>query len=251
MAALEGMTCLIIGGAGRLGSAFSRACAHEGADVIVADSDAKKGKSLAKQLGASFEKVDVTDPASVDRLARSVEKRKGTLGIVQAAYPRTAHFGRSFEKARIQDMLEDLGMHVGSCLSTMKAFVPQLRQRGGGSVVFLSSIYGVVAPRFEIYRGTSMTTPAEYAAAKAGVIALARYFAALHGRDDIRVNAVTPGGIADAQPRAFVRSYAKHLALGKRLLQPEEVAGAVTFLLSDAAAQITGQNIIVDGGWTL
>lgn len=252
MSNLKGKTCVIIGGAGLLGAAFARACAKNGANVVIADVNIEKGEALAKELSATFEKVDISDPASVADLARRVEARCGNIdGVVNAAYPKTAHYGKAFLDAEVPHMLADLDLHVGGCMSAVKAFAPVMKKQKSGSFVFLASIYGVAAPRFEIYNGTKMTTPAEYAAAKGAIIALTRYFASLLGTDGIRVNAVSPGGIADNQPEIFVKEYLKHLAIGNGLLSPDDISGAVVFLLSDASKNMTGQNLVIDGGWTL
>lgn len=231
---LKGKKIVVIG-AGLIGSAIAKACASASAGVVIADLDEKRG-----------EFVDVTDPASVEALA----KKLGTVdGVVNAVYPKSERFGASFEENTVENMLRDLTMHVSSCLCIGKSFAPRME---GGSIVFLSSIYGFAAPRPELYKGTSMIgIPPEYSAAKGATIALTKNFATRFGKDGIRVNAVSPGGIADGQPKEFVERYARHLAIGSELLAPEDVAGAVVFLLSDASSKITGQNIVVDGGWTL
>lgn len=248
MADLAGKNVVIVGGAGLLGSAFSRACAIEGANVIVADIDAKKGEALAKEISGRFEKMDISDPASIDALA----KKMGVVdGVINAAYPKTKNFGKHFKDAAIADMLADLSLHIGGCLAIAKAFAPKMESQKDGSIVFMGSIYGVVAPRFQLYEGTSMTIPAEYAAIKGGVIALTRYFASLFGQSGIRVNAISPGGIADGQPANFVQEYSRHLKIGSGLLAAEDISGAVIYLLSDASKQMTGQNIVIDGGWSL
>jgi NAD(P)-dependent dehydrogenase (short-subunit alcohol dehydrogenase family) len=243
---LESKTILLIGGAGLLGSEFSRACAKEGARVLIADIDKAKGGALAKEIGGTFEEVDITSPQSVEQLASNIGK---VDGIVNAAYPRSKSFGTKFEDAEVGDMLKDIDMHIGANLSIAKYFGPQL---SNASVIFLSSIYGVVPPRFDLYEGTDMIgVPPEYAAAKAAIISLSRYFARFHGKKGVRFNAISPGGIAEKQPAAFTKRYSEHLAIGNSLLTPSDVSGTVVFLLSDASKQITGQNIIVDGGWTL
>ena len=245
---LQDKRVVIIGGAGLLGSAFSRACAQRGASVFVADIDEKKAGALAQEIGGRFEKVDISDSTSVAALAKKV----GAVdGVVNASYPKTKNFGKPFKDAEVEHMLADLSLHIGGCLSIAKAFAPLMEKQKTGSIVFLGSIYGVVAPRFSIYEGTSMTIPAEYAAIKGGIIALTRYFASLFGPAGIRVNAISPGGIADKQPEQFVQNYSKHLKIGNGLLAPEDIAGAVVFLLSDDSKQMTGQNLIIDGGWTL
>jgi NAD(P)-dependent dehydrogenase (short-subunit alcohol dehydrogenase family) len=249
---LSQKTCVVIGGAGLLGAVFSRALRDAGATVVIADMNAEKGRKLAQEISASFEEADATKPESLSALASRLSEKFGTIdAVVNSAYPKTAQFGKSFQEADVADMLADLSLHIGVCLSVAKAFGPLMEKQGGGSIVFLGSIYGVSAPRFEIYEGTSMALPAEYAAIKGGIISLARYFASLFGKRGIRVNVISPGGIRDAQPETFVENYSKYLKLGHGLLSPEDIAGALVYLFSDASKQVTGQNLLIDGGWTL
>ncbi|MEK7333547.1 MAG: SDR family oxidoreductase, partial [Nitrospirota bacterium] len=119
----------------------------------------------------------------------------------------------------------------------------------GGTIINLASIYGVVAPDFSIYEGTEMTMPVAYSAIKGGIIALTRYIATYYAKYNVRANTVSPGGIFDNQQETFVKRYSDKTPLG-RMGSPSEVTGAVVFLASEAASYITGQNLIVDGGWT-
>ena len=118
-----------------------------------------------------------------------------------------------------------------------------------GSIVNIASIYGLVGPDFSIYEGTSMTMPAAYSAIKGGVINFTRYLASYYGSFDIRVNCVSPGGIFDKQSSSFVNNYESKVPL-RRMGLPEDISPTVTFLLGQEASYITGQNIIIDGGWT-
>ena len=117
------------------------------------------------------------------------------------------------------------------------------------SIVNIGSIYGVVGPDFTVYDGTSMTMPAAYAAIKGGILNLTRYLSSYYGPKQIRVNAVSPGGIFDNQSTIFIENYNKKVPL-RRMGMPEDISPAVVFLLTEDAKYITGQNIIVDGGWT-
>jgi NAD(P)-dependent dehydrogenase (short-subunit alcohol dehydrogenase family) len=114
----------------------------------------------------------------------------------------------------------------------------------------MASIYGVVAPRFDIYAGTSMTMPVEYAVIKAGILHLTRYLAQYYKPQAIRVNALSPGGVFADQPADFVKKYNSHTA-GGRMLNVDDLTGSLVYLLSSASAHVTGQNLIVDDGWTL
>jgi NAD(P)-dependent dehydrogenase (short-subunit alcohol dehydrogenase family) len=125
-----------------------------------------------------------------------------------------------------------------------------MREQGHGSVVSFGSTYGVQAPDFSVYDGTEMTSPVEYAAIKGGVRNLTRYMASYLGRDGVRVNTVSPGGVFDDQHPTFVAEYERRTPLG-RMARPEDFVGPVVFLLSDAAAYVTGHDLRVDGGWTI
>jgi NAD(P)-dependent dehydrogenase (short-subunit alcohol dehydrogenase family) len=169
---------------------------------------------------------------------------------VNNAYPRGANYGREFFAVEYEDFCANLSMHLGGYFLCAQQFADYFKRQRSGNIVNLSSIYGVVAPRFEIYEGTDMTMPVEYAAIKSGVIHLTRYMAAYLGPFGIRVNALSPGGIKADQPQRFQEQYRKETA-GKGLLDASDLAGALVFLLSDASRHITGQNLIVDDGFTL
>jgi NAD(P)-dependent dehydrogenase (short-subunit alcohol dehydrogenase family) len=124
------------------------------------------------------------------------------------------------------------------------------QKQGYGNIINISSIYGVIAPKFEIYDNTEMTTPVEYAAIKSGMLHLTKYMAKYFKGKNIRVNAISPGGILDGQPREFLSEYKRQCST-KGMLDPKDLNGVLIFLLSDMSSYINGQNIVVDDGFCL
>ena len=120
-----------------------------------------------------------------------------------------------------------------------------------GAIVNISSIYGFMAPRFELYENASFTSPVEYSAIKGALLTLTKYLASYLGKHDIRVNAISPGGVHNNQPESFVTKYANKTIIGNRMAETDDLTGALIFLLCDASMYITGQNIVVDGGWSI
>ena len=120
-----------------------------------------------------------------------------------------------------------------------------------GVIVFIASIYGFMAPRFELYENAGFTSPVEYSAIKGALLSLTKYLASYLGQHDIRVNAISPGGVHNNQSESFVAQYANKTVIGNRMAETDDLTGALVFLLSDASMYITGQNIVVDGGWSI
>ena len=123
------------------------------------------------------------------------------------------------------------------------------REQNDFSLVNISSIYGVVAPKFEVYDNTKMTMPVEYAAIKSALLHLSKYVVAYVADSRFRVNSVSPGGLFDNQPEAFLAKYKEH-TLGKGMLDPGDILGSIIFLLSDNSKYINAQNLIIDDGFT-
>jgi NAD(P)-dependent dehydrogenase (short-subunit alcohol dehydrogenase family) len=170
-------------------------------------------------------------------------------GLVNCAYPRTDDWSAPFEDVSLASWRRNVEMQLDSVFVCCKHALRHMKAQQCGSIVNVGSIYGVVGPDFNVYEGTDLTTPAAYSAIKGGLINFTRYLASLFGPAGVRVNCVSPGGIFNNQPEPFVENYERNVPL-QRMGQPEDVAPAVSFLLSDGAAYITGHNLLVDGGWT-
>ena len=254
---LDGKVIVVTGGAGVIGRAFCRALASAGAKVIIAERDLEAAEALATTLNAEFAGkaaayfIDITDKASITALINAAEADHGWIsGLVNNAYPRNPRYGRGLEDVTYDDFVENTGMHLGGYFLSMQQFSLYFKTQGGGSIVNMSSIYGVMAPRFDIYAGTSMTMPVEYAAIKSGILHLTSYFAQNYKKVGLRVNAISPGGIADAQPASFLAAYNTYCGQ-KGMLDASDLAGTLIYLLSDQSQYVTGQNIIVDDGFSL
>lgn len=253
---LKGQVVVVTGGAGLLGASFCRTIANEGGISIVADVDIDQAEQLAQEIRlhgkpAQAVHMDVTDGDQIDRVIADVEAMFGQVdAVVNSAYPRSKNYGGSLEEVKYEDFCEGLSLHLGGFFLVSQRFALAFKTYGRGNIVNIGSIYGLFAPRFETYAGTAMTVPVEYAAIKAGVINLTRYFAQYFRKDGIRCNVLAPGGIRKNQPETFVRRY-DAMCGSRGMLETTDVTGSLTFLLSEASKYITGQVIVVDDGWSL
>ena len=256
---LKNKTIIITGGCGLIGSAFSEECAKHSANIIIADTNVEKGKKLEKQIKTEtgnqdivFQKCDITNNKDIQNLiVVTLKKFKKIDALVNNAYPRNENYGRKFDDISFEDFCENINLHLGGYFLMSKEVSKIMMKQNYGNIVNMDSIYGFLAQRFEIYEGTDMTVPAEYAAIKGGIINLTKYLASYLGEHNIRVNALSPGGVFNHQPESFVKKYSDRVVLGKRMANPEDLIGVLLFLLSDTSKYITGQNIVVDGGWSL
>jgi NAD(P)-dependent dehydrogenase (short-subunit alcohol dehydrogenase family) len=194
--------------------------------------------------------LDIGKESSVAKGFADVIEESGRIDIlINCAYPRTEDWGNRFEKVRFESWKRNINDHMGGYFLCCRQAAEDMKIHGGGSIINIASIYGVVAPDFSLYEETSMTMPAAYASIKAGIIAMTRYLASYYGPYNVRANCISPGGVLDKQAPAFVEKYCGKTFLG-RMARPEDIVGAAIFLASDAASYVTGQNLIVDGGWT-
>ena len=240
---LEGKNIIVTGGNGLLGREICQDIRSKGGFALNFDIDHSKA---AKE---NFN-CDITNPDSIKEALFQVEQNFGEIhGLVNNAYPRTKDWGAAFEDLSYDSLRTNVDWQMNSYLYFCKLIIPFLRKAKGGSVVNMTSIYGVVGNDFTIYEGTEMEPPVAYSAIKGGLINATRFLASKYGIEGIRFNCVSPGGIFDHQPKNFVDAYEKKVPM-KRMGNPDDIAPAVSFLLSDESKYITGQNLVVDGGWT-
>lgn len=262
---LSGKVAVVTGSAGLLGSGFCRTLAEAGASVVLADNNAGANESLANELAeAGFAilalKSDITDPHSVETLVEQTLQHYGRLDILVNSAALDPKFdpehqdehSSSFEKYALEDWNQALNVNLtGTFLVTQAAVRPMLDQRGG-VIVNICSTYGLVAPDQRIYQRegrVQVYKPVYYSVTKAGVLGFTRYLAGYYAGKNIRVNALTPGGVYNQHDEIFVEQYAARTMLG-RMADRSEMNSALLFLASDASSYMTGANLVVDGGWT-
>ena len=144
--------------------------------------------------------------------------------------------------------LKELEVNLVSSIEIIKGTQKLLANSKGASIVNISSIYGFMAPKFEIYKNTNLTNHVGYSISKGGLIQLTKWLAS-YLAPNVRVNCVSPGGVKRKQASIFVNSYIKHTLL-KKMATDDDVVNGVIFLSSDAARYITAHNLIIDGGWS-
>lgn len=254
---LDNKVVVVTGGAGLIGQSFVKAITSNNGIAVIADINEKIGietaNSLSIELDADvvFQKMNITSKDSINQCINELHDKYGKIdALVNNAYPRNKNYGRHFFDVGYDDFVENLGLNLGGYFITSQQFAQFFKNQGFGNIINISSIYGVIAPKFEVYHSTKMTMPVEYAAIKSALIHLTQYMAKYFKGMNIRVNTLSPGGIFDGQPDAFLEKY-KSECISKGMLDKCDLNGTLVFLLSDMSKYVNGQNIIVDDGFCL
>ena len=256
---LKDKVAIVTGGAGHLGTAISEALSEAGANVVIASRNVDNCRALAKKLSQNHPeaialKLDVTSEESIFELLEEVISKFGRLDILF----NNAYSGQA--RRELQDMPVDefeSALHNGltSYFSMIKACLPHMKKIGKGSIVNIASMYGIVAPHFKIYRDIDdIFSPVNYHACKGGVIQMTRYMASYFAKDNIRVNAISPGPFPKpevTQKEPWFEEELAHQNPMNRIGKPYELKGAALLLASDASSYMTGHNLVIDGGWTI
>lgn len=255
---LKNKVVVVTGGAGLLGKVFVEGIVKNNGIAIIADINPESGNKTKEQLNTElntknvdFVELNITSKESINQAVESVFSKYGKIDAwVNNAYPRNKNYGRKFFEVEYADFCENMNLNLGGYFLASQQVSLFFKKQGYGNIVNISSIYGHIAPRFEVYEGTPMTMPVEYAVIKSGLLHLTKFMAKQFKGMNIRVNALSPGGIFDNQPEPFLSKY-KELCLNKGMLDKQDMQGTLIYLLSDLSTFVNGQNIIVDDGFTL
>ncbi len=265
---LAGRVGVVTGGGGQLGFEFCKTLVEAGAAVVVVDLNASASQAVADTLTKSGYKAlalptDITQPDSVNAAVEKVLSTFGRLDVLVNSAALDPKFdpdavNKGITPGAFEDYPLDLwnsALNVnltGMFLMTQACVKPMIAQGKKGSIINICSTYGLNGPDQRIYvkEGKRVAfKPVYYTVTKAGVMGFTKYLAAYYAGTEIRVNALTPGGVFNNHEDYFVKNYSAKTILG-RMAKKDEMNGALLFLASDASSYMTGNNVVVDGGWT-
>lgn len=259
---LTGKVALISGGGGNLGPQFAKGLAQSGASVALLDVDSHAIDGTAESISQAYGTrvlaltCDITKPDQVAKAVARVEAELGPIDILHnnaaTKGPDIKKFFDPLEAYELATWQKIMAVNVDAAFLVTREVGARMTKRERGSIILTASIYGVIAPDARIYEGSEylgqrINTPLVYSTSKAAILGMTRHLAAQWAPFNVRVNAITPGGVRSGQNSEFVNKYSARVPLG-RMAEPHELNGALVFLASDASSYVTGQNIIVDGG---
>lgn len=255
---LQGRRALITGATGALGRVMADTLAELGADLVLVDRPGSDFDGLRASLAKSWDVnveclvCDLEYQTQRTELMGSLKGSGKGLNILinNAAFVGTSDlngWGVPFGQQTVETWRRALEVNLTAIFDLCQGLTPLLKVAQGASIINIASIYGMYGPDWSLYDGTSMSNPAAYGASKGGLIQFTRWLATTIA-PHIRVNSISPGGIFRGQPAAFLRRYEAKTPLG-RMATEDDFRGVVAYLGSDMARYVTGQNIVVDGGW--
>ena len=251
---LENKVAIVTGGSGHIGSEFSKALAEKGASLIVSSRYLEKAESFINSLNGEHLalELDLTNEDSINKFFDRALNFKGKIDIlVNNAVNLTAH---NIDNATKDDFFNAFDSSVYShYILARKSREVMLKNNSNGSIINIASMYGLVGSYPEVYKDLPFGSPPAYHAVKSSIIHLTRHLAVYWAKDNIRVNCISPGAFPNIQDGKDWAEFVKRLKSKipmNRVGNPKELQGALLLLASDAGSYITGQNIIVDGGWT-
>ena len=268
---LDNKVVVLIGGNGYLGRNFAKAILEYGGILYSCDMDITENKDI-KELKEKYSdkfylyKVDCTKKDEIQALKNFIFDNDGRVDVlINSVTMKGADFYLPFEEVSLEGWNIGLLGNLTIPFLTIQSFIPVMVRQQKGSIINIASHYGIVGNDQRIYEGSNLHkiyvkdhpelkcvySHGVYNAAKGGLINFTRYLAAYYGKDNIRVNCISPGGIyQENENEIFFKKYSEKTPLGRKA-KPDEINGAVIFLASDASTYVTGHNLVVDGGYTI
>lgn len=255
---LQGRRAIITGAAGGLGKVMADTLAEIGADLVLVDRPGADMESLADAIAnqwgvtAEYFYCDLEQQSQRSDLIKWLNNSGKPLNILinNAAFVGTSElqgWGVPFEEQTVDTWRRALEVNLTAVFDLCQGLAPLLKEAEGANIINIASIYGMYGPDWSLYEGTSMSNPAAYGASKGGLLQFTRWLATTI-KPNVRVNAISPGGIYRNQPKEFLSRYEARTPLG-RMATEDDFRGAIAYLASDLSKYVTGQNLAVDGGW--
>ncbi len=263
---LKGKVAVISGAAGLLGSEFSKSLTSRGTIVIGLDNDKKKLSFLDKEMKKISSKnnfftfkCDLTKERDVkETVKKIINKFKKIDILINNAGSKSSNqknFFEKFENYKMKTWKEVIDVNLNSVFLLSQVISKYMIKEKSGSIIQIGSIQGILGNDGRIYKGSKLlgkkiSSPAVYSASKAAVIGLSRYLATYLAKFGIRVNTISPGGVYNNHNVTFTKKYSNKVPMN-RMGTKNEIASTVLFLCSDESSYITGQNLVVDGGYSI
>jgi NAD(P)-dependent dehydrogenase (short-subunit alcohol dehydrogenase family) len=258
---VKGKNIILTGSSGLLGSAYARALLERGSNLALIDLNPKTSNGIQKEFNSEvdqviFYKCDLSKPNEIKSTFRKILKDFSSIdGLINnAAFTSKQSFKvkdfKNYETHPLKIWKESFKVNVDAVHLCTQNVIGRMKEQKSGSIINISSTYGVVGPDFDTYEGENLFTPPGYAVTKSAVLNFTRYIANLYGKYNIRCNSFTPSGVATkALTNRFIKKYSARNAFN-RMAKTSDYIGPIIFLCSDASSYMTGANLIVDAGWT-
>lgn len=251
---ISGKVVMITGALGQLGSEITRELLENGAKVAISDLDEDKCKNAASDFNNKFKNsvfgigCDITQEKSVEKFFAETYKKFGKID----ALINNAGIGifTPFEKRTPEEIDRVMDVNIKGTILCSKHAFNVMKKSGKGSIINIASIYGLVSSNKEIYGDSGRNNSEIYGMTKAAIINFTKYLAAYSAEFGIRVNAISPGGIFNGQKEVFVKNYTNKVPM-KRMGSAKDMVGAAIYLISDSSSYMTGNNLVIDGGFTV
>ncbi len=238
----------VLGGSGLIGNEVCKELSDFKTSIL--NLDIKEKKTKFKKY--KFTYFDISDLDNLEFNISKIIKKYGCPDVfINCCYPKTRDWVKNnFKNIKLESFNKNISLQLTASSWLLKIFGDEMKKNKKlGSIIQLSSIYGIVGQNLNIYKNTNISENFTYSIIKGGQSNLVKQMASYYGKYKIRINAVCAGGVFDNQDKKFVKNYSSQVPL-KRMAMAHEISSAVVFLSSDAASYITGSNLIVDGGWT-
>ncbi|MBN1459927.1 MAG: SDR family oxidoreductase [Armatimonadetes bacterium] len=250
---VEGRVAVLTGACGLIGRTIAHALHERGARLVLADLPEKDTEGFARKLGGETLGYPCT-VAELDQVKGMLSATLDRFGRVDVIINNHHFLAKGAWDTRAEIFPEDawdniIDVNLKGTFLMCREFGRTMLEQGKGTIINMASTYGIVSSNPALYEDNSLASPIAYSASKGGVIMLTKYLACYWGARGVRVNALSPHGVWNKHEPAFERRFSALSPL-KRMMQPEEIVGAVLFLASDASSYVNGANLLVEGGWT-